>query len=170
MKISKIFLMLFCAQQLSAQGILDRKEPKKVVKSGTYVGIQSGHFYAGEIGIERQWKRSDKFLESTTNALHMGVNYAYDFYHFNPILGYDLGFWRKENTVGLTYGLNACMRTNFDQYRLGVCPTIGLKVLQFHIQTGYHLLYPFNRNYTSFDTNTLFLSVRYLLVNERKKK
>lgn len=170
MKISKIFLMLFCAQHLSAQGILERKEPKKVVKSGTYVGIQSGHFYAGEIGIERQWKRSDKFLESTTNALHLGVNYSYDFYHFNPILGYDLGFWHKENTVGLTYGLNACMRTNFDQYRVGVCPTIGLKVLQFHIQTGYHLLYPFNRNYASFDTNTLFLSVRYVLVNERKKK
>jgi hypothetical protein len=105
MKILKLFLFILFAQQLSAQGLLDRKETKKVVKSGPYIGIQSGRFYAGEIGIERQWRRSEKLLASTTNALHMGVNYSYDFYHFNPILGYDLGFWHKENTVGLTLSL-----------------------------------------------------------------
>lgn len=170
MKILKYFLLMLLVQQASAQGLLDRKEPKKVVKSGVYVGIQSGRFYAGEVGIERQWKRSDKFLESTTNALHMGVNYSYDFNHFNPILGYDLGFWHKENTVGLTYGMNLCMRTNFDQYRVGISPTIGIKILQFHIQTGYHLLAPFNLNNASFDTNTIFLSARYLIVNDREKK
>ena len=96
MKILKFFLCILFTQQLSAQGILDRKEPKKVVKSGPYIGIQSGRFYAGEIGIERQWKRSDKFLQSTTNALHMGVNYSYDFANFNPILGYDFGFFTKK--------------------------------------------------------------------------
>jgi hypothetical protein len=170
MKILKLFLFILFAQQLSAQGLLDRKETKKVVKSGPYIGIQSGRFYAGEIGIERQWRRSEKLLASTTNALHMGVNYSYDFYHFNPILGYDLGFWHKENTVGLTYGINLCMRTNFDQYRVGICPTIGIKILQFHIQTGYHLLAPFNRNNASFDANTIFLSARLLIVNERERK
>jgi hypothetical protein len=170
MKHLKLFLFLLFVQQFNAQGILDRKEPKKVVKSGPYIGIQSGRFYAGEVGIEKQWKRSDKFLESTTNALHMGVNYSYDFSNFHPILGYDLGFWHKENTVGLTYGMNFCMRTNFDQYRLGICPTIGIKILQFHIQTGYHLLAPFNRNNASFDANTIFLSVRFLIVNERERK
>ena len=170
MKHLKFILFLFFVQQFSAQGILDRKEPKKVVKSGPYLGIQSGRFYAGEVGIEKQWKRSDKFLESTTNALHMGVNYSYDFSNFNPILGYDLGFWHKENTVGLTYGMNVCMRTNFDQYRVGICPTIGIKILQFHVQTGYHLLAPFNRNNASFDANTIFLSVRFLIVNERERK
>jgi hypothetical protein len=171
MNISKLLFCLCVVQSsIFAQGILDRKEPKKVVKSGPYIGIQSGRFYAGEVGVERQWKRSDKFLQSTTNALHMGVNYSYDFYHFNPILGYDLGFWHKEKTIGLTYGMNVCMRTNFDQYRVGICPTIGIKILQFHIQTGYHLLYPFNRDYASFDANTIFLSARFLIVNEREKK
>lgn len=168
--IKALILLLLIQAQVQAQGIFERKETKKVVKSGTYIGVQSGRFYAGEVGIERQLKKSDNYLESNTSAIHFGVNYSYDFYHFNPILGYDMGVWRKNGIAGLTYGLNACMRTNFDQYRVGICPTIGIKVLQFHIQTGYYLLYPFNRNYASFDANTIFLSARFLIVNKREKK
>ena len=111
----------------------------------------------GNLILHISWKAVDCFY---------GIIYAAK----NPILGYDLGFWHKENTIGITYGMNVCMRTNFDQYRVGICPTIGIKILQFHIQTGYHLLYPFNRNYASFDANTIFLSARFLIVNERERK
>lgn len=171
LQLTKLLVCFFILQQGTyAQGIFQRKEPKVLVKSGPYLGIQSGRFYAAELGLERQWRRSEQLLESKTNALHMGVNYTYDFSHLNPVLGYDLGFWHKEATIGLTYGLNLCMRTNFDQYRMGICPTVGIKIMQFHIQTGYHILYPFTQNSQIFDSNTIFLSARFLWVNNRKRR
>lgn len=167
----KILLCVcFLPQGMSAQGILERKEPKVVMKSGPYVGIQSGRFYAAEIGWEHQRVKSTRLLQSNTMAFHAGINASFDFKHLNPILGLDAGFWQRESAIGFTYGLNACVRTNFSSNRVGVCPTIGLKILQLHVQTGYHLLFPFNINYQTFDTNTFFISAKYVLIKKKNRK
>ena len=88
---------------------LDRKE--KTIKSGTYFGLQSGRFYVLEYGWELQRKKKFSFLNSNTIALHHGVNLTYDFSRLNPIIGYDLGLWRRTGNFDFTYGLNAALRT-----------------------------------------------------------
>jgi hypothetical protein len=155
-----------------SQGIWsnNKKKPKTIIKTGPYVGVQSGRYYAGEVGMERQWKEG-KLIGPNTHALHFGVNYTYDFTRFNPILGYDLGYWFRDNNIGMTFGGTICMRSNFQDYRFGITPTLGYKIWQLHIQTGYHFLYPFYAFYNStFDSNTLFLSARFVLVNDREVK
>ena len=155
-----------------SQGIWsnNKKKPKTIIKTGPYVGVQSGRYYAGEVGMERQWKEG-KLIGPNTHALHFGVNYTYDFTRFNPILGYDLGYWFRDNNIGMTFGGTICMRSNFQDYRFGITPTLGYKIWQLHIQTGYHFLYPFYAfDNSTFDSNTLFLSVRFVLVNDREVK
>ena len=155
-----------------SQGIWsnNKKKPKTIIKTGPYVGVQSGRYYAGEVGMERQWKEG-KLIGPNTHALHFGVNYTYDFTRFNPILGYDLGYWFRDNNIGMTFGGTICMRSNFQDYRFGITPTLGYKIWQLHIQTGYHFLYPFYAfDNSTFDSNTLFLSARFVLVNDREVK
>lgn len=163
----------FCLKSAFTQGLFNSKKSKKektIVKTGPYVGVQSGRFYAGEIGAERQWKQG-KLMSPNTHALHFGVNYTYDFSRFNPVLGYDLGYWYRGSHVGMTFGGTVCMRTNFQNYRFGITPTLGYKIWQLHIQTGYHLLYPFYAfDKTTFDSNTIFLSARFVFINDRDVK
>lgn len=173
-KILPLLLFFLFSGLVSAQGFFDKmkekESKKKIVKTGPYFGVQSGKFYAGEVGVERQWKQG-KLVSPNTHALHFGVNYTYDFSRWNPVLGYDIGYWFRKSNVGLTWGGTLCMRSNFQDYRFGVVPTIGYKVWQVHIQTGYHILYPFkSSDPNSFVTNTLFLSARFVLVNDREVK
>ena len=169
-------LISICISLISStmysQGIWsnNKKKPKTIIKTGPYVGVQSGRYYAGEVGMERQWKEG-KLIGPNTHALHFGVNYTYDFTRFNPILGYDLGYWFRDNNIGMTFGGTICMRSNFQDYRFGITPTLGYKIWQLHIQTGYHFLYPFYAfDNSTFDSNTLFLSARFVLVNDREVK
>ena len=170
-----LFLFATCFSSIvCGQGFFDKmkdkKSNKKIIKTGPYFGIQSGIFYAGEFGVERQWKQG-KLISPNTHAFHFGVNYSYDFSRWNPVLGYDIGYWFRKSNVGLTWGGSLCMRSNFQDYRFGVVPTIGYKVWQVHIQTGYHILYPFkSSDPNSFVSNTLFLSARFVLVNDRDVK
>lgn len=164
--------MFIYLQPVFTQGIFNskNKKPKTIVKTGPYLGVQSGRYYAGEVGAERQWKQG-KLMSPNTHALHFGVNYTYDFSRWNPVLGYDLGYWFRGSNVGMTFGGTVCMRTNFQDYRFGITPTLGYKIWQLHIQTGYHLLYPFYAfDSNTFDSNTIFLSARFVLVNDREVK
>lgn len=182
MKVISSLVFLFLFQLVSAQSALlsapitnsfdlpqDRKE--KTIKSGTYFGLQSGRFYVLEYGWERQRKVKQGFLNHNTTALHHGLNVTYDFSKLNPVVGYDLGFWRRTGNFDLTYGLNAAIRTDLRQVRLGVCPTIGIKVWQLHVQTGMYLLAPFYAlNDNTFNSNTFFISARFLLVQDKKER
>lgn len=131
----------------------------KVRKTGPYIGIQQGKYMPFEFGVERQYQRV-RLLKPEINAFHTGVNYNIK----QNVLGYDLGYWRQKGRLGITYGANVVMRTDFDSYQFGVAPVIGFKLLQFHLQTGYNFLTP----KAEIATNTLFISLRYVFVNERK--
>ena len=89
----------------------------------------------------------------------------------NPVLGYDIGLWRRTGNFDLTYGLSAAVRTDLKQLRFGVCPSIGVKLWQLHVQTGMYVLAPFYAlDNTSFNANTFFISARFLLVKNKTKK
>ncbi len=131
-----------------------------VTKSGPYFGIQRGKFAIIEIGGEKQWKRVT-WRKPKTHALRFGANYNFKY----NVIGYDIGYWLKLGRLDLTYGCNLVCRTDFDVYSFGISPTIGYKFQQFHLQTGYHFL---NRPIDTFETNSLFISLRYVFINERK--
>ena len=146
--------------------------PKKTtLKSGTYLGLQSGRFYALEYGWELQRKTREDLVHSNTTAIHHGFNASFDFSRLNPIVGYDIGFWSRTGNFDLTYGLSAAVRTDLKQLRFGVCPSVGIKVWQLHVQTGMYVLAPFYAlDNTSFNSNTFFISARFLLVKHKKTK
>lgn len=178
MKLLHFSLFIFCFQLAFSQSLnpsmslasgnllsLDRKE--KTIKSGSYFGLQSGRFYVLEYGWELQRKKKNGFLNNNTIALHHGINLTYDFSRLNPVLGYDFGLWRRTGNFDFTYGINGALRTDLNQFRVGVCPTIGIKVWQLHVQTGMYLLAPFYAFNDTFNSNTFFISARFLLVKNK---
>ncbi len=138
-----------------------RPNPLKidVVKTGPYFGIQKGKYTIFELGVERQWKQI-KLKSPSTHAAHFGFNYNFKY----NVLGYDIGYWFKQNRLGFTYGATLCLRTDFDQTRFGIAPVVGYKLWQFHLQTGYHFL---TRSTVFTETNGLFISLRFVLINDR---
>ena len=114
--------------------IFAKKKPLleiSVKKSGPYLGLQRGKYTVVEIGAERQWKQI-RLKNPQTHAAHFGFNYNFKY----NILGYDMGYWFKTERLGLTYGGNIFMRTNFDKTRVGFAPVIGYKIWLLHFQTG----------------------------------
>ena len=131
-----------------------------VRKSGPYFGIQQGAYTFGELGGEMQFKRI-KLKNPTTHAINAGALYNIS----NNVLGFNTGAWRKPGRFDFTYGINLAYRTDFDQHRFGGGPVVGYKVFGFHVLAGYDFL---SNGATFTETNNLYLSARFLLVNERK--
>jgi hypothetical protein len=130
-----------------------------VQKLGPYFGIQQGRFTVGEIGMEFQHK-DIRLKKPKTNAAHLGLGYNIP----NNALQINGGYWHKPSRFDLTYGADICLRSDFDTERFGISPVIGYKVFGFHIRAGYMFLTPS----TSFiETNTLFINLRFILVNRR---
>jgi len=75
-----------------------------------------------------------------------------------------LGYWIKPSRLGLTYGGNLVMRTDFNENRVGFAPVVGYKLVGFHLQTGYHFL---SRSAYFTETNGFFISLRFVLINNR---
>lgn len=129
-----------------------------VKKTGPYFGLQKGKYLVPEFGVERQWKRV-KLKRAITHAAHMGFNYNLKY----SVLGYDAGYWIKPHRFGLTYGANLFFRTDFNRGKIGLAPVVGFKFWLLHFQTGYH----FMANPKQFETNTIFVSLRIGLINDR---
>ena len=129
-----------------------------VVKTGPYIGLQQGKYMVLELGAERQWRKI-RLLKAQTHALHMGFNYNFKY----NVLGYDVGYWWKPSRLGLTYGGNLFLRTNFDNPKVGFAPVIGYKFWWLHLQTGYHFMV----RPKEYETNTFFISLRLGIINDR---
>ena len=167
---SLIFILLIGFQSFSQQNsigitthILERnllQSPKiSFKKSGPYMGVQRGLYTILEMGGEYQWKRV-KWIKPITHAAHFGVNYNFKY----NVIGLDAGYWFKLGRLDFTYGANLVYRSDFEAKSTGISPVIGYKVLQFHLQAGYHIL---TKPRHEFETNTLFISLRFVLVNNR---
>ena len=164
LKSSIILFFIFFATTLQAQkkGLLEKKRID-IVKNGPYFGLQKGKFIVVGIGGERQWK-DYQLRKPKTHALNLGFNYDFT----NDVLGYDLGYWYKPSNIGITYGAALLLRTDFTNTKVGFAPVIGYKIWQLHVQTGYQFL--LKTKSTSFETNTLFISLRFVLINNTKIK
>ncbi len=157
-----LLLPIFVLSQ-KKENIFGKKKPLldiSVTKTGPYFGLQRGKYTLAEIGVERQWKQI-RLKNPPTHAAHLGFNYNFKY----NILGYDMGYWFKTKRLGLTYGANLFMRTNFDETRLGIAPVIGYKIWLLHFQTGYHFMPRLPEE--NFETNRFFVSLRIGIINER---
>lgn len=161
--ISLVFILFISSAygQLAPENPFYKKKrfELSVKKSGPYFSLERGKYTVPELGVERQWKQI-KLASAITNAVHMGFNYNFKY----NVLGYDVGYWVKPSRIGLTYGGNFIMQTDFDETRIGFAPVIGYKVLNFHFQTGYNFL---TRSTEFIETNTFFVSLRFVLINDR---
>lgn len=149
----------FAGNELS----LEKKKPLvKVFKSGPYLGLQRGKYTNLEIGYEFQ-RKAVKLVKPTTHALNTGFDYNLT----ENVLGFSLGYWQKRGRLNLTYGANFVYKSNFEQSRIGIAPTLGYKISIAHLQVGANLL---TRNDDFSNTNTLFVSLRVVLINNRNYK
>lgn len=161
----EISILLFLCLGMNVFGQLNEKldlPEVRVLKSGPYLGIQRGDYWVGELGAEFQWKRI-QLKTATTHGIHTGFNYNFN----HNILGYDLGYWIKPSRLGLTYGGNLLLRTDFAENKFGFAPCIGYKLFGFHLQTGYQFL---SGSKEMKGVNTFFLSLRFVLINHRDTK
>lgn len=154
-----IFTVLICTSQPFAQ---QEKKPliePHVKKLGPYFGIQQGRFTVGEIGMEAQFK-SLKIKRPKTHGVHLGLGYNIP----NNSMQINTGYWHKPSRFDLTYGVDFGMRSNFEVNRFGIAPVVGYKIFGFHLRAGYMFL---TRSTTFTETNTLFINLRFILVNRR---
>lgn len=145
-----------CAQKDNKKPLLD----PHVRKMGPYFGIQQGRYTVGEIGMELQFKNIN-LKKPKTNAYHLGLGYNIP----NNALQINGGYWHKPSRLDLTYGVDVCLRSDFSEERFGFAPVVGYKLFGFHIRAGYMFLTP---PIHFVNTNTLFINLRFTLVNNRK--
>ncbi len=131
-------------------------------RSGPYAGLQTGKFLSLEFGYEFQWNKVT-LRKPITHAFHTGFNYNF----LRNVLGYDAGYWFKVGRMNLTYGANVIFRTDFDVNTLGLAPVVGFKFWQLHLQTGYNFM---GRSAKDMETNTFFVSLRYVFIQNRDWK
>jgi len=158
----KISLILLLVAGKSFGQVEIPKLDVKVKKHGPTFGVQRGLYTTFELGLEKQWKNI-QLKTANTHAIRTAFNYDF----INNIICYDLGLWTKHSRLGLTYGVNGIMYTNFDKIRSGFAPVIGYKLSAFHVQTGINLLSK-SKEFTN--VNTFFISLRFSLLTHRDVK
>ena len=166
--ISLLFLVLGFApsgvgqtQMTSLEAASQFKLPKiEFNRSGPYIGLQKGLYTVAEFGAEKQWTRV-KLVRPVTHAARLGFNYNFK----RNVVGYDLGYWFKIGRLNLTYGALLVARSDFSTTQFGIAPNIGYKFLQFHLQTGYHVL---NRVAVPIETNQLYIALKWVIINRRE--
>lgn len=159
---TSILLIAFVLMLSGSVWSQKKKKPlidPNVKKLGPYFGIQQGRYTVGEIGMEFQHK-DIRLKKPKTNAFHLGLGYNIP----NNSLQINGGYWHKPSRFDLTYGADICIRSDFDTERFGISPVVGYKVFGFHIRAGYMFLTP---SETFIATNTLFINLRFTLVNNR---
>lgn len=134
----------------------------RTVKTGLLIGAQKGKFFGVELGMERQWKEI-KLKKPFTWAI--AANGEYHFESNN--LGFKAGPWFKWGRADFTYGVNFTYLSDFEYARIGASPSIGFKLIGFHLMASYNFLYGPSQ-FT--DYNKLHISLRFFLSKERKFK
>lgn len=124
-------------------------------KRGVYLGYERGLYDVAGFGMEFQRKKM-AIKEINTQAVLFGVNYNIK----HNLLGYDISYWRKDGVIGLTYGTDAIMVTDFKKMSLGLAPVVGFRFSGFHLQTGYKFLS--NRS-GGIEANKFFIRLRFTI-------
>lgn len=163
-KLIHVCLFLMVSSNVSAQKQFHFGAPKErlfeisVRKSGPFLGVQRGKYTVMELGGETVWKQI-RLKKPLTQAIH--ANFNYNFKH--NVMGFDAGYWVRPHRFGLTYGGSLVHRTDFTHHKFGFAPAIGYKILMLHLRVGY----VFIPRPLDFETNTLFISLRLGIINDR---
>jgi hypothetical protein len=167
-----VLLLCFLVSTVFGQdrlsGLFSKDDKKKkdplielsVRQSGPYFGLQQGRYTVAELGGEMQWRKV-RFKQPTTHAATLGLDYNLT----QNVLGFNAGYYYKGGRTKFTYGGNIVYRSDFTYNRIGLGPAVGYKFFGLHGQVGYYLLTPHE---TFKNTNMLYVSVRYTLINDRE--
>ena len=132
------------------------------IQSGPYIGLQQGRNLVVEVGFEKRFKEI-KWKSPNAHAFNIGVNYDYK----ARMLGADAGYWYRPNRLGLTFGGQLAVRSNFDRGMVGFSPTLGYKIWLLHANIGYYI-YP--NPLPGIKTNYLFLQARLVFTEHSRIK
>lgn len=160
-----LLLILLAGSLISAKAIAPPTgiiPELRTIKTGMLVGIQKGTYFGIELGAERQWKEI-KLKKPFTWAVSATGEYQFEANN----LGFKAGPWFKWGRADFTYGANFTLMSDFTHYRTGISPTIGFKIIGFHIIASYNVLWG---DPSLITYNKLHLSVRYYISKERKFK
>lgn len=102
---------------------------------GMILGLQRGAYTFLELGTEIHWRKVSLFKPSIYSAT---TNIEYNLKH--NVIGYKVGAWMKQGRVNLTYGINFSYHTNFTYKKVGVGPSVGFRILGFHLLAGGNFL------------------------------
>jgi hypothetical protein len=135
--------------------------PRKLFQrnTGMILGWQRGRYTAIELGVEGHWRKISLVKPHIIGAT---VNMEYNF--GSNVLGYKAGAWMKRGRINLTYGANISYYTNFNEgHRFGVGPSVGFRLLGFHLVNGFNFLTADKSGETSrpVAVNPLYVSLRY---------
>lgn len=129
---------------------------------GALIGVQRGKYTFIELGAEKHWTKV-RLVKQKTYSL--GATMEYNFK--NNVIGYKVSGWTKVGRINLTYGINLCYFTNFNESRYGAGPAIGFRLLGFHFINGYNFTFG-AKDFNEF--NKLYISLRYFFPLEKKIK
>jgi hypothetical protein len=129
-----------------------------VRKYGTLVGIQRGKYSFIELGVEQQFKQLT-LKSPRTFAWNALLEYSWD----ANSLGLKVGSWYKAGRMGFTFGGDVIGASDFTNYKVGVAPALGFKVIGIHALASYN----FFIKKEELRYNTLHLSLRYYISRSR---
>ena len=135
--------------------------PRKLFQrnTGMILGWQRGRYSAIELGVEGHWRKISLLKPHIIGAT---ANMEYNF--GSNVLGYKAGAWMKKGRINLTYGANISYFTNFkDGHRFGFGPSVGFRLLGFHLINGINILTTDKAAATEYPiaANSLYISLRY---------
>lgn len=127
--------------------------------TGMILGWQRGRYTAIELGVEGHWRKVSLLKPHVIGAT---ANMEYNF--GSNVVGYKAGAWMKQGRINLTYGANIGYFTNFKGgHRFGVGPSVGFRLLGFHLINGFNLLTADKSATTEHPVavNSLYIALRY---------
>lgn len=135
--------------------------PRKLFQrnTGMILGWQRGRYTSIELGVEGHWRKISLLKPHVIGAT---ANMEYNF--GNNVLGYKAGAWIKRGRINLTYGANISYFTNFkDGHRFGAGPSVGFRLLGFHLINGFNFLTADKWATTEHPVavNSLYVTLRY---------
>jgi hypothetical protein len=145
------------ASRVNALPLFERKIYQR--NTGAIIGLQKGSSTSIELGYEAHWR---KISFRKPHVIGATTNLEYNF--GDNVIGYKAGMWMKRGRVNLTYGANVSYFTNFDKgHRFGIGPSVGFRVVGFHLINGYNFLTKDNTTdkETPIEVNSLYMSLRY---------
>lgn len=149
-------------QPFHVEGIQAPKFKINTKGYGAILGFQRGKYTFFEFGAERNWKTL-RLIHPRVYAVTANVEYNFE----HNVIGYKVSGWTRRGRIALTYGVNLCYYTNFDQRRVGGGPVIGFKLLGFHLTNGYNFTVG-DKDLVGF--NPLYISLRYFFPIDSKIK